>query len=271
MLNPNANPPLDHGTEDPPPAAFGSSEKSLDHTSPTQPTDAKNALVTVSPIDEAFTACRAVGGGGGAFDNAWMGRLHEVVEPSNRLFHLTHDKPAELARLAHLAEIRFTAATEKNPALLCIKLAARPKDTDQDKVCSEWSTLLRCALAQNISPDDFIDWVGTTTVRECKAIIARENAAARAKSGQPQRKRSRAQPDGTPVDGVAAPNGDLGDMLTLIQTAVLDALTAPGSDAERRERAAASLRSFADSLASGKMIEADDTCNDAAAEGSADA
>lgn len=271
MLKPHAEPPLDQEAEDPPLPIHGPTVKSLDDTASAQPTEAEDAHPSMTPIDAAYDACRAVGGGLGLSGNRWMERLLEVVQPGYWLFYLTHDKPAELARLARLAAIRFTAATEKNPALLCVKLAARPKDADQDRLCSEWSTLLRCALAQNIAPDDFVAWVKTTTVRECKAMIARENAAARAKSGLPQRKRSRAQPDGTPVDGVAAATGDLGDMLTLIQTAVLDALTAPGSDAERRERAAASLRSFADSLASGKMIDAESERNDAAAEGSADA
>lgn len=270
MLNPNANSPPDHGADEPPPPTYGPTEKSFDCAEPTQPIEAKDAPGAASPIDEAFDACRAVGGGEGAFGNAWTERLTELVQPAYRLLGLTHDKPAELARLACLANIRFTEATKKNPALLCVKLAARPKDTDQDKVCSEWSTLLRCALAQNISPNSFIAWVGTTTVRDCKAAIARENAAARAAAGQAPRKRGRAQLEGAPADGGAPATGELGDMLTSIQTAVLDALTAPGSEAERRERVVASLRSLADSLASSKVIEAGSGSDDAAGEVPAD-
>lgn len=264
MLDPNTNPPLDHEADEPPPPVYGPTEKPLDDTASAQPTQAEDAHPSLTPIDAAYAACRAVGGGLGLSGNRWMERLLEVVQPGYWLLCLTHDKPAELARLARLAAIRFTAATEKNPALLCVKLAAQPKDTDQDRLCSEWSALLRCALAQNISPDGFIAWVGTTTVRDCKAAIARENAAARAKAGQAPRKRSRAQLEGAPADGVVAATGELGDMLTSIQTAVLDALTAPGSEAERRERVIASLRDFADSLASGGMIGAGSGSDDAA-------
>lgn len=271
MLKPHAEPPLEQEAEDPPPLAFGPTEKSLDRTAPTQPADADDASPAATPIDAAYAACRAVGGGHGAFGNAWTERLHEIVHPSYGLLRLTHDQPAELARLARLAEIPITAATEKNPALFCVKLAARPKDTDQNKICSEWSTLLRCALAQNISSDGFIAWVRTTSIRECKATIARENVAARAKAGQPPQKRGRAQLEGAPVEGIATAAGKLSDLMTSIETAVLEALTAPGSEAERRERVIASLRDFADSLASGGMIGAGGGSDDAAGEGPANA
>lgn len=255
MLDDNAKSALGQGTMDPLLQPHGPTENSLDHVESPPPTGPHDAPQGVSPIDAAFNACRAVGGGDGAFGNAWTERLIEVVQPSYRLLCLTHDKPAELAKLARLAEIRFTAATEKNPGLLCVKLAARPKNSDQDRLCSEWSTLLSCALAKNIAPDGFIAWVGTTTIRGCKAIIAREKADARAEAGQAPRKRSRAQPDGGRADEVPGATGEGDAMLASIQMAVLEALTAPGSEAERRERVIASLRSFADSLASDKVPE----------------
>lgn len=267
MLKSPADPPLDQGPEYPQPAAFGSAEKSLDPAEPPRAAETEDAPMAVSPIDAAFAACRAVGGGHGVFGNPWMDRLHQVVRPAYGLLCLTHDKPDELARLAYRAKVRFTAATEKNLALLCVKLAARPKDTDQDKVCSEWSALLRCALAQNISADGFIAWVGTTTVGECKATIAREKAAARAQAGQPPRKRGRARLDEARADGTLGSAAELSDVLASIQTAVLDALTAPGSETERRERVIASLRGFADSLASDGVIETENEHDNAAGEG----
>jgi hypothetical protein len=251
MLSPNATPPLDQGAEDPPLGTFVPTEKSPDHAGPTQSANAEDAPPAVSAIAAAFAACRAVGGGDGVFGNAWMDRLIEVVQPAYDLLWLTHNKPPELARLARMAEIPFTKATEKNVPLLCVKLAARPKekDTDHHKLCSDWSTLLSCALAQNILPDEFIAWVGTTTVRKCKATIAREKAAARTEAGQLPRKRNQTQFDAARAGGALGSAAELSDVLTKIQTAVLEELTAPGTGAERHERVAATLQGFVNSHA----------------------
>lgn len=265
MLKLHADPPFDQGPENPQPAAFVSTEKSLDRAESTRSAEAENALEAVSPIDAAFAACRAVGGGDGVFGHAWTDRLHEVVQPGYSLLCLTHDQPAELARLAVLAELRFTAATKKNPALFCIKLAARPKSTDQDKICSDWSALLRCALEENIPPDGFIPWVGTTTIAACKKAVAEQQRTAKLAAGLKPRKPRVADPAAAEDHSVGAEgrprlelrlfgtDGTAGEMVELpasIHAAVLDAMTSPAPQIERLERLAASLQVLVSELTS---------------------
>lgn len=191
MLDAYTNLLLDGGDDGPPPEPFVLNESPIFHTDPHPlPTPVSDADVA-SSVDAAFAACRAVGDGKGSF-GGWKARKIEVLAPGYDLFTLVHDNLSQLARVAREAGIYMTKAKEKNPALVCIQLGARPEDTDQEKLCSDWSTILRCALAEKVPVDGFIAWVGTTTVRACKSAVAEQQRAAKIEAGTPPRKQAKA-------------------------------------------------------------------------------
>lgn len=220
----------------------------------------------LTKIDEAFAAAKAVGGGEGIFAGGWTTRKNEVLFPSYQLLLLIHNDPGQLARAARESGRRLTKTAEKNPALVCIQLAARPHHTDENKLCSDWSAVLRCAFIENVSVDEFIAWVGRTTVGACKQIVAEQQRIAREEAGIPPRKRvgatsttqqcSRPYVNGESqlklhLDGSEGPVSEVIKLQEAAHTALLDALTCSGSPAERRRQMAASLRVLADELVRG--------------------
>lgn len=168
------------------------------------PSDPADEHSTFAAINGAFAACRAVGGNDGFFSDSWKRRVNELLLPSYGLHLLIHDDPDQIARVARLGGIKTTKATEKNSALIAIKVAARPDDTHEEKLCSDWATVLLCAQAEQIAVEEFPSWVPNIKVGDCKKEVAKQRRAARAAAGAPPRKRAGAGAPGTDVAGSRA-------------------------------------------------------------------
>ena len=245
------------------PAVLGLNEKLIDRPL-TVPADEHS---TIAAINEAYAACRAVGGDDGFFGDSWKRRVNELLLPSYGLLLLTHDKPAQLARVARLGGIKTTRATEKNPALIAIKLGARPGDTHEEKLCSDWSTVLRCAQAQQIAVEAFLGWVANTTVAECKREVAAQRRAAklaagaapRARAGAPASENLSSSDSGAPrlvlrLLGADGPAEEAVELPEVVYPTLLAALTEPGARSVLVERLGKSLLLLADEL---RMAESD--------------
>lgn len=268
MLDPNANLLCEGGDDSPSPTPFVPNEKLHDHATSDPLSGTARPMEPISPIDVAYAACLAVGEGRGFFRN-WKEKLNELMLPTYRLFREVHDNPSQIARIACLSGIEPTKAARRNPALICLTIGAQPTTTDQRKLCSDWSTLLRCALAENTPVDKFIDFVERTSIRECKAIIGKQQRAARIAAGLTPRKphvaslaaaeHNSAWAGGSPrlelrLHGADGTAGETVDLPASIHAAVLDALTSPGSQPERLKRIIESLQALAGEWAAGVPV-----------------
>lgn len=265
MLNPDTNSTCDRGNDGPSPAPFVSTENLSDPAIRDLLSETVSNVARNSQVDAAYAACRAIGGGQGFFRN-WKEKLDELLLPTYRLLCEVHNDPGQIARIAAESDIEPTKAARRNPALICMTIGARPTNTDQRKLCSDWSMLLRSALAESTPVEGFVAFVERTSIRDCKAAIAKQKRAAKLAAGLPSvEPRSSspavAEPDhareeGSPrlelrLHGVDGTTGETVELPASIHGTVMDALTTPGSQIERLERLAASLQALARELTLG--------------------
>ncbi|MET7244398.1 hypothetical protein ABZT49_13590 [Methylobacterium sp. EM32] len=230
----------------------------------TAPTDEHSTIVA---INEACAACQAIGGDDGFFGDSWKRRVNELLLPSYGLHLLIHNDPDQIVRVAREGSIKTTKATEKNSALIAIKLAARPDDTHEEKLCSDWATVLLFAQSEQITVEGFPAWVENVTVAECKREVAAQRRAAKLAAGTAPRARAEAPAsEGLGSSDSEAPRLELRllgadgpaeeavELPEVVYPTLLAALTEPGARSVLVERLWRSLLLLADEL---RMAESD--------------
>ncbi|GAB6843691.1 hypothetical protein HNR00_001217 [Methylorubrum rhodinum] len=130
------------------------SAENLDKTKPTPVIE----LGIEEEIKAACEECAAYNNGEGFFGNQWADRVLGLMLPSYKLLTLVGNDPELLDIAIKRSEVETTAATRKNPALVILKIAARPTDTAERKLCSGWAKILNEALTSKIPVEQFVEW-----------------------------------------------------------------------------------------------------------------
>lgn len=189
-------------------------------------------LVTFEDIKAACAECKAYGGGEGFFGRQWNDRLVNLLLPSYKTLRLVGDDPHLLAYLISQSGVDATKRTRKNPALVCVKITARPRDTAQMKLCSTWAVILNEADAANISVEGFAEWVKTKFERRPRS----------------EKTEKRAEASRTEETSQSKLGAETLSLLASIHSEVRDVVKMPGSDIERLQWVIASLQARLDDL-----------------------
>lgn len=192
---------------------------------------------TIEQIKSACAECRAFGGGEGFFGRKFEDRVLHLLLPAYKGLVLVADDPDRLTVAVRHSGLKTTKATLKNPALIFVKMGARPRDTAQDKLCSSWAEILNEAHAEPVAVEDFVAWVKQ---RKERRSTADKSPEPKGTQDPPQLKLRLTGADG-PIDQIL-------ELPLAVHAALAEALKAPGPRSERVQLVANSLLAFAGEL-----------------------
>lgn len=195
---------------------------------------------SIEDIKAACAECAAYNGGEGFFGREWDGRVERLLKPAYTGLVLVADDPDRLAIAVRHSKVETTKATLKNPALIFVKMTARPNDKAQMKLCSGWAEILNEARAENVSVEGFVAWVKERNERRQRPGMANKRLEPNGAQDLNQLKLR-----------LTGPDGCIHEILVLtpaVHVALTEALKAPGPRSERVQQVANSLHAFADEL-----------------------
>lgn len=198
-------------------------------------TDSTNVGVptTVKEIEAICEKCQAFGEGEGFFGTRWHKRVDELLVPSFLLYSGIGDDQALLAYVIAKSKLKITKATGSNSALVSLQITARPHDTHQRKLCSGWALILKAARAENITVENFAEWV------------KKRNKQGVSTSATDKRR----ELSGTGDTGRSKLGMETLRLLESLHPEVLEVMKTPGSKVERLQLLAQSFLMLADKLA----------------------
>ncbi|TXM97126.1 hypothetical protein FV242_32340 [Methylobacterium sp. WL64] len=195
-------------------------------------------------IKNACAECKAYGGGEGFFGRKFDDRVLRLLLPGYKGLLLVADDPDRLAVVVRHSEVKTTKATLKNPALIFVKMGAKPHGTAQDKLCSNWADILNKARAERISVEEFVPWV-------MKRDALRQRLGVANKRPKPTTTQDLNQLQ-LRLTGADGPIDEILQLPPAVHATLLDALKKPGLQSERVQRLGRSLLTLADEL---KLVE----------------
>lgn len=203
-------------------------------------TSGEASLDGFQQIKNACAECKAYGGGEGFFGRKFDDRVLRLLLPAYKGLVLVADDPDRLAVAVRHSDLKTTKATLKNPALIFVKMGARPQDTAQDKLCSSWAEILNEARTAKVSVEGFVAWVKERSARRERPGTADKRAAPMGTQDANQLKLRLTGADG-PIDEILV-------LPPAVYSALTEAMTAPVPRSERVQRLADSLHAFASEL-----------------------
>jgi hypothetical protein len=119
----------------------------------------------------------------------WKKKLSKLLPAYRLLLVLCAGGEAALAAALKASNVgpRQRGPQKRNPALLAVLITAKPRDKPQRQQASDYSTVLIWAAANQVDPDNFVEWASATTLDLCLQQVREKRATSKVKVQEAER------------------------------------------------------------------------------------